>query len=571
MGLMVSTDNALPRHIGSVARRIAQVRFREEQVYLAFALLIGALVGLIVVAFILLSEHIGARMYPPGGNPWRRLFIPVAGSLVTGYLLVRFFPAARGSGIPQTKVAMLLEGGYISARTVIGRFVCSTAALASGIALGREGPSVQIGGGVASVVARRLGIGPGRVRALIPVGGAAAVSAAFNTPISGVLFALEELMGDLHAPVLGSAVIASGTAWVVLHSLLGDEPLFHVPAYRLAHPSEFLIYAALGILGGLCSVLFVKMTLRMRSRFLSLPASTKWMQPAVGGLTVGVLALWVPEVLGVGYDYVGQVLNGEITFWFVVSLLLLKMVATSVCYSSGNSGGIFGPSLFLGAMLGAGVGTIAHGILPGSTANPGAYALVGMGAVFAGIIRVPLTSVFMIFELTRDYAIVVPVMIANLVSFAISRKLQPEPIYEALALQDGIHLPRPARERSDSGVAVSSVMHADVPVLGASDLLADVPTGIPGCVVLAEDGTAAALSRAHLTQGAATYGGLTPVSALLLQGIEHPHVHPDHALEDALERMEDAGVDAVAVLDRSDVRKVRGMATLADVRAKFRE
>jgi CIC family chloride channel protein len=222
-------------------------------------------------------------------------------------------------------------------------------------------------------------------------------------------------------------------------------------------------------------------------------------------------------------------------------------------------------------MLGAGVGTIAHGILPGSTANPGAYALVGMGAVFAGIIRVPLTSVFMIFELTRDYAIVVPVMIANLVSFAISRKLQPEPIYEALALQDGIHLPRPARERSDSGVAVSSVMHADVPVLGASDLLADVPKGIPGCVVLAEDGTAAALSRAHLTQGAAKYGGSTPVSALLLQGLEHPHVHPDHALEDALERMEDAGVDAVAVLDRSDVRKVRGMATLADVRAKFRE
>ena len=225
---------------------------------------------------------------------------------------MRFFPAARGSGIPQTKVAMLLEGGYISGRTVVGRFLCSAAALASGMAPSREGPSVQIGGGVASVVARRIGLGSGRVRALIPVGGAAAVSAAFNTPISGVLFALEELMGDLHAPVLGSAVIASGTAWVALHSILGDEPLFHVPAYQLAHPIEFLIYAVLGVLGGLCSVLFVKMTLRMRSQFLALPASTKWMQPAVGGLTVGLLALSAPEVLGVGYDYVGQVLNGEL-------------------------------------------------------------------------------------------------------------------------------------------------------------------------------------------------------------------------------------------------------------------
>src|SRR5688572_25693406 len=350
--------------LSRIAMRFSRIKFAEEQVYLVLALLIGALVGLVVVAFILISEHIGSSMFPPGGASWRRLVIPVSGALITGLLLVRFFPAARGSGIPQTKVAMLLEGGYISARTVIGRFICSSAALASGIALGREGPSVQIGGGIASVLGRRIGLGPARVRALIPVGSAAAVSAAFNTPIAGVLFALEEVVGDLHAPVLGSAVIASGTAWVVVQSFLGNEPLFHVPEYELVHPGEFLLYALLGVAGGLCSVAFVKLTLAIRARFLQLPRSTRWAQPAAGGLVVGVLALWTPEVLGVGYDYVSQVLNGEITIRFVVLLLFLKLFATAACYASGNSGGIFGPSLFLGAMLGAALGGVAQELLP---------------------------------------------------------------------------------------------------------------------------------------------------------------------------------------------------------------
>ncbi|MBC7789425.1 MAG: chloride channel protein [Anaerolineae bacterium] len=551
-----------------LAERLRRFRFHEDQVYLALALLIGGLVGVVVVAFILLSEHIGARMYPLEGGAWRRLAIPIAGSLVTGYLLVRFFPAARGSGIPQTKVAMLLEGGYISGRTVIGRFICSSAALASGIALGREGPSVQIGGGIASVLGRRIGLGRGRVRDLIPVGAAAAVSAAFNTPIAGVLFALEEVVGDLHARVLGSAVIASGTAWVVLHSLLGDEPLFHVPEYQLTHPVEFFIYALLGIAGGLCSVVFVKLTLYMRGKFQGLPSHTRWAQPAVGGLTVGVLAVWTPQVLGVGYDYVGQVLNGEITLAFVVSLLAMKLVATSACYASGNSGGIFGPSLFLGAMLGAAVGSTAHFLLPTFTASPGAYALVGMGAVFAGIIRTPLTSVFMIFELTRDYSIVVPLMIANLVSFTISRKLQAVTVYDALALQDGIHLPRPARERH-SGTTISEVMEPNVCVLKPDTVVGDIPSDAPGFVILIADGEAAAFERDELLRMIRESDPTQPVAMLLDMEASYPHVHQDQMLEDALERLEDAELEAIAVLDRSDVRRVTGMVTLTDVRAAF--
>jgi CIC family chloride channel protein len=221
-------------------------------------------------------------------------------------------------------------------------------------------------------------------------------------------------------------------------------------------------------------------------------------------------------------------------------------------------------------MLGAGVGTIAHLLLPALTSNPGAYALVGMGAVFAGIIRTPLTSVFMIFELTRDYAIVVPLMIANMASFAISRKFQRVPIYEALALQDGIHLPRPARERDPLAPRVSTVLRSDVPVVPPSTTVGDVPSSAPGCVVIGDDGTAAAFSRSELQEVALHRGTDAPLAALLQNGTAYPHVHPDHTLEDALEWLEEHEGNAIAVVDRADIRRVLGIVTLADVRAAFR-
>ncbi len=252
-------------------QRIASLRPREDQVFLVLTLAIGALTGLAVVAFILLTERLGMRLYPVGSAAWRRVLIPVAGSLGIGYLLFRYFPYARGSGVPQTKAALFAREGVITLRTVLGKFFCTSATLASGIPLGREGPAVQVGGGIASVLGRRLGLRPEKVKALIPVGAAAAIAAAFNTPLAAVLFALEEVMGDLHAPVLGSVVLASATSWLVLRLLLGNNPLFKVPQYRLVHPLEFGIYAVLGVAGGLVSVAFTKLLLGMRERFLRLP------------------------------------------------------------------------------------------------------------------------------------------------------------------------------------------------------------------------------------------------------------------------------------------------------------
>ncbi|MEO8369315.1 MAG: tetratricopeptide repeat protein [Candidatus Solibacter sp.] len=404
-------------------------------------------------------------------------------------------------------MALVLQNGIIGVRTIIGKFICSSISLGSGVALGREGPSVHIGAGIASAAGRRLGLSEDQVKSLIPVGTAAAVAAAFNTPLAAILFTLEEILADLHARVVGTVVIGACTSWMVLRLILGDEPLFHVPAYQLVHPLEFFIYALLGLLGGLVSTAFVKLLLWQRARFLKAPSRWKPFTPAVGGLVVGLLALAAPGVLGVGYNLVSDALNGQMALKVMLMLMVLKLVATSTSYSSGNAGGIFGPALFIGAMLGGAVGQVAHTLLPDHTGNAGAYALVGMGAAFAGIVRTPMTSVIMIFEVTRDYTIIVPLMIANLCSYVLAQKLQRLPIYEALSRQDGItmpsaaHLPEPL-----------TVERAMRPLHLSGSAIADQP--------------------------------------------DRAYVHPDDPLDSALQRMGTAGVDEIPVISRAGATQI---------------
>jgi CIC family chloride channel protein len=544
----------------------------EEQVYLVLTLIIGAVVGLVVVAFILTTEDLGHALYPHGGGTaWRRVLIPVLGALVTGLLLFFSFPEARGSGVPQTKAALYAKGGRITLRTVLGKFLCSSTSLASGIALGREGPSVQIGAGIASVLGRTLGLPREKIRSLIVVGAAAALAAAFNTPIAAVLFALEEVVGNLHAPVLGSVVLGSATSWLVLRLMLGDEPLFHVPEYQVVHPVEFAIYALLGLIGGLVSVVFVKTLLKLRERFLSLPRNTGWAQPVVGGLVVGGLSLAVPSVLGVGYGYVSEALNGQMAVQLMAVLVVLKLVAVTTSYASGNAGGIFGPSLFIGAMVGGTVGSVAHSFAPELTATPGAYALVGMGTTFAGILRVPMTSVIMIFEITHDYAIIVPLMISNLISFFVSYRLQRKPIYEALALQDGIHLPTVATGQRHLQVRLA--MHPPLDVLSPQMTVAEARekashSKASDWPVVDEKGVWGVLSLMQLNK-AAEQGELNSKVSTIVDSRNFPHVHADHSLDLALERMGETGFDVLPVVSRANVNELEGVVGLLDVLRAF--
>jgi CIC family chloride channel protein len=549
-------------------------RIIADPSHLALALIIGALVGSAIVAFLACTDWMHALLFGKAMPVWMRPLTPALAALIAGYLLLRVFPNARGSGIPQTKAALIAGGGHIGLKTAFGKFFCCALSLGGGVALGREGPSVQIGAGIASFLARRAKLETRDVQALVPIGAAAALAAAFNTPMAAVLFTLEEIMGDLNARVLGSVVIGAATSWMVLHLYLGDAPLFRVPPYSLVHPSEFLFYALLGIAGGCVSVVFSSSLLWLRLRYRRLPKWTLAFQPATGGLAAGVLALYSAEVLGAGYAAVELALHGQLSGTAMFILLLLKLVATVVCYSSGNAGGIFGPSLFLGAMLGGGFGSLLHAWLPHTTAPAGAYALVGMGTTFAGVIRSPITSVVMIFELTRDYNIIVPLMISNLVAYAVARALSHTPIYEALAIQDGVHLPHAKGQRPEPELLVGDAMRSPAVLLRRSTPIAAARQLVPeGDCLIGENGTLLGIVLGSDLDEALHKGkGGAPVASVLNRELLNklPHLHPDQSADIVLHRLGQFNLNVLPVVDRRDITQVLGDVTLEDLLEAYR-
>jgi chloride channel protein, CIC family len=544
-----------------------QLRFRENQVFLVLTIVIGVLAGLSAVLFTVAIEQTSHRLFGLAPSRLRLFAVPPLMSLLTGVLLAKVFPDVRGSGVPQTEVAYRLHGGIMRARVPFGKFLTGVLCIGSGHSMGREGPSVQIGAGLASIVGRWLRLSPHRVQALVPVAAAGALSAAFNTPVAAVLFALEEIIGDMNAELLGSTVVASVAAVIVERSILGNEPLFRVPVYHLVHPAELAAYAALGVFGGAVSLLFCRGLLTLRALFLRLPKVTSIFQPAIGGLVIGVVLMYAPAVMGVGYEYVDQALNGGLALKTLALLCFLKLGATIVSYASGNAGGIFAPSLYIGSMAGGAVGMIVHRFAPFPTADPGAYALVGMGTLFAGIIRAPMTSVFMIFEITQDYQILVPLMVANMLSFTISKRFQPVPVYHALLLQDNIHLP--------------SISSRSVPVQTARDLVAaELPMippqttagrawqmaldqEVPACLVGTRDRLIGWVSRKRLSE-VTSAGRLEEPVLAILDGSSPVHVHGDHPIHVVLERLSRSD-GVLPVMSRADDRRLEGLITLESI------
>jgi CIC family chloride channel protein len=545
---------------------LQQLRLREHQVFLALTVMVGVLAGLSAVLFTVAIEWATRLFFGIEPSTMRLLLVPVVVSLVTGALLAWVFPDVRGSGVPQTEAAFHLHGGIIPARVPLGKFLTGVLCIGSGHSMGREGPSVQIGAGLASVIGRWARVSPARIRDLVPVGAAGALAAAFNTPVAAVLFALEEIIGDMNAALIGSTVVASVASVVVERSILGNEPLFRVPEYHMQHPAELLAYAALGIVGGMVSVVFCRGLLALRRAFQALPRRTRALQPAIGALFIGALLTVAPQVMGVGYDYVDQALNGGIVLETMILLCGLKLVATIVSYASGNAGGIFAPSLYIGAMAGGALGTIVHSIAPFPTAEPGAYALVGMGTLFAGIIRAPMTSVFMIFEITQDYQILVPLMVANLLSFVISRRLQPVPVYHALLHQDQIHLPSSATRSAVAPWRAADVM-GELSAVLADQRVQDVwerskGDGAAAYLVESADRPSGIISVESLAHAVASERGGEAVGALLTP--IHVHAHPDHPSDVVLERLAQGG-GVLPIVSREDSRQVKGVITLSHI------
>jgi CIC family chloride channel protein len=455
----------------------AEIRFAptEAQRLFVLTIVIGVVCGLAAVAFhvsITLASHalIDQAMSAPGRTwvGWT-LLTPTLGALACGVLLQYVVPNARGSGIPQVKIAFAVRGGRLRLRDSLGKFVIGALQLGSGSSLGREGPTVQICAGVASFLGRITGVSPKALRRLIPVGAAAGIAAAFNAPIAAVTFTIEEVVGNLDQAVLSGVIIAAALAAVIERSVLGEHPIFDVPpVYGLRHASSLLIYAVLGVAAAVASVAFTDSLLALRLWFRKsrLPP---WARPGVGGLVTGALAIvawWklgTHGITGGGYDTLSAALTGNLGLDVMLVLCLMKLAATVFSYGSGGAGGIFAPALFIGGMLGGAVGTLDSTLL-GHTGEPiGAFALVGMGAVFAGIIRAPMTSVLIIIEMTSGYSLILPLMIANMTAYVLARQWRPTPIYEALLEQDGVHLGSKRTAEDVESLRLEQLVRGDAP------------------------------------------------------------------------------------------------------------
>lgn len=568
----VSSGTALVRH------PLLQLLFREERFFLVLSVFIGIFSGLAVVCFRLAIDW--TRMYLLGSeitaSPLRLLLVPCLAGLLIAVLVIHFFPLARGSGVNQTKAALYIYNGYIPFRTAIGKFITAALAIGSGQSLGPEDPSLQIGAGLASALGRKLRLSRDRMRLIAPVGAAAGLAAAFNAPISAVLFVIEEVIGRWSAGVLGSVVLSAVSSVVVMRLFLGSEPLFRIPPVEVIRPVELIAYAVLGVVGGIASVVFARGIAELRPRLKAAPRWTQYFQPAIAGLIIGGIAVaGAPQIMGAGYDYMDQAIHGQFT-WQVLGILAgLKILSTILSFTSGTPGGMFAPTLFIGAMLGGFVASAEHAVLPHFTVSVGTYAMVGMGVLFAGFLRAPMTSVFMVLEVggAGAYSIILPVIVANTFAYVISRSLQPTPIFDLLTRQDGLELPSMEEQREQSVLRVEDAMRpVSDPVLDGELSVQQAfgqlskDSGEHFLVRLSPSGWNTISRTALKTMIGEGKGDMTVRSVLPIRTI--PHLHPDYPLETTLRYVDEWPL--LPVVSRVDPRKLEGVLSKNDVLQRYR-
>src|SRR3954470_23759807 len=350
----------------------------DTQRFLVLALVIGVFSGFLIVLFHIFIDFtswstLGALA---GRYRFARLVSPAIGAVIAVSIVRVIFPLARGSGVNQTKIAVYSSEGYVSATTIIGKFLACAISIGTGNSLGPEDPSLQMGAGVASRLGRLFHLPRNNMRMIAPVGAAAGIAAAFNTPISGVLFVMEEVLADWSATTVGSIVLAAVSAVVTMRAFLGNEPLFRIPAFEIASPSELLVYAGIGLASGALSALFIRLIEEMKKRLEHIPDWKIYGLPMLAGFLTGLVGLWFPEVMGAGYDAINSALHGQFTWDVLLYLGLAKLLVTLLCFSAETPGGMFAPALFIGAMIGGALGGLAHHYSPYGAASQEAYILV---------------------------------------------------------------------------------------------------------------------------------------------------------------------------------------------------
>ncbi len=424
---------------------------------IATALVVGAGGGLGAIAFRDLIRWFtifftGHDDYSAAGHainpnvPWLGIYFvilaPILGGLIYGPLIQFFAPEARGHGVPEVMFAVAERGGKIRPQVAVVKSLASAICIGAGGSVGREGPIVQIGSALGSSIGQALHVSEARLRLLVACGTAAGISATFNAPIAGVFFALELILQDFAVDAFGAVVLASVVADVIGRAAFGSQAFLTLPAFHIVSTWEFGLYAVLGVLGGFAGLAFIRVLYGTEDLLDRIWHGPEWLRPVAGGVLLGLLLLALPELYGVGYPVLQNAVGGEVVLGLLLLLLVGKMLATSLTIGIGGSGGVFAPSLFMGAMLGTAFGVVANMVFHGAVAPAGAYGLVGMGAVFAGAARAPITAVIIIFELTGDYTIILPLMIAIVSAAGLSSLLSKDTIYTLKLRRRGIDILR---------------------------------------------------------------------------------------------------------------------------------
>lgn len=516
------------------------------------------------------TDQILTHAVGSGGYKFWLPLIPMLGGLIVGPLVYKFASEAKGHGVPEVMNAVARLGGIIRPRVAVVKTIASAICIGSGGSAGREGPIVQIGSAIGSTIGQVFHMSGDRVRILVGCGAAAGISAVFNAPIAGVIFSLEIILGDFTVKTFSPVLLSSVVASVVTRTFLGNHPAFDVPDYSLVSAWEIPLYCGMGAALGVLGVAFTR-TLAWFEDFFDRLNVTDWTKPAVGGLLLGGIAIFYPQVLADGYDTIKLTLYGQLGAGLLLVLILLKMLATSFTLGSGNSGGIFAPSLFMGAVAGGVFGFAVNYLFPGVTATPGAYALVGMAGMVAAATHAPMTALLIIFEMTSDYRIILPLMVTVVFSALVAGKLFEYSVYTVKLARRGIDI----RGGKDINVLrshqVSEIMDRKFTTIGAATPLAKIFHTIEHSsesyfvVVDREDRLKGVLSfqdiRSMLTEHTLDY-------LVIAQDLVRPEttvIHADENLEHAYNMVSTRGFKLIPVVDREDKRKVIGVLRREDL------
>jgi len=554
--------------------QLERVHVRGTNALLLMAAVVGVVTGLGAVGFTALIRYFNRLFFGmtdqllsnalggAGFHYWTPI-IPMLGGLLVGPIVFHFAKEAKGHGVPEVMNAVARLGGIIRPRVAAAKAVASAICIGSGGSAGREGPIVQIGSALGSTVAQFFGLSTERVKVLVGCGAAAGISAVFNAPIAGVLFSLEIILGDFAISTFSPVLISSVLASVLTRSMLGNHPAFAVPAYELVSAWEIPMYVVMGLALGVVAVLFTR-TLDFLEDFFEKMRIPSVVKPALGGLLLGIVAFLYPQILADGYETIRLTLHNNMALGLLIPLIFLKILATSLTLGSGNSGGIFAPSLFTGAMTGGVFGFAAQSLFPGVTADPGAYALVGMAGLVAGTTHAPLTALMIIFEMTNDYHIILPLMVTVAVSSMVARGLFSQSIYTVKLFKRGIDLHAGRDVNILKSFRVSEVMDQkfqSVPAASSiDDILAILEESEQSEVAVVDEklGLQGLLSLQDLKSVLAYHDLGRLIVASDLARKEIPSVQPDDNLESALNTFNLTGSLVLPVI-ASDGRNIVGL------------